>query len=136
MILRSILTGAVSLLCAAAALADDTGSKAEQAAKHRHAATQATSPDCCEPYRFAYAESWYGNKKVVAPVRHTPVGDEVLLPNDIWVSCEFSCEYILRKQTLHFWQDQGSGSGNQFAPAYPRGDTYVDSWGQRHGYLF
>ncbi len=91
---------------------------------------------CCEPYRYVYAEFWYGDRKVVAPVRHGPAGDEVLLPGEIWVPCNFSCEITLRKQTLHYLQSRGAGSGSEFAPAYPREDSYVDSWGQRHGYLF
>ena len=91
---------------------------------------------CGEPYRYAYAEFWYGARKVVAPVRHGPAGDEVLLPGEIWVPCNFSCETTLRKQTLHYLQSQGAGSGSEFAPVYPREDSYVDSWGQRHGYMF
>jgi len=94
------------------------------------------SQGCCEPYRYVYAEFWYGARKVVAPVRHGPGGDEVLLPGGIWVNCQLSCEYTLRKQTLEYLESQGAGSGSQFAPAYPREDTYVDSWGYRHGYLF
>jgi hypothetical protein len=92
---------------------------------------------CCEPYRYVYAESWYGAEKVVAPVRHGPLGDdEVLLPGDIWVACELSCEYALRKQTLDYWQKQGAASNIQVPPAYPRQDSYVDQWGYRHGYPF
>ncbi len=75
---------------------------------------------CCEPYRYAYAEFWYGARKVVAPVRHGPAGDEVLLPGEIWVPCNFSCETTLRKQTLRYLQSQGAGSGSEFAPVYPR----------------
>ena len=96
----------------------------------------APGQDCCEPYRYVYAESWYGNRKFVAPVRHGPFGDEVLLPGGEWVGCQLSCEYTLRKQTLEYLESQGAGSGSQVAPAYPRADSYVDSWGQRHGYLF
>jgi hypothetical protein len=94
------------------------------------------SEGCCEPYRYVYAEFWYGDRKVVAPVRHGPIGDEVMLPGEIWVPCQFSCEYTLRKQTLHYLESQGAGSGSEFAPTYPRADSYVDGWGQRNGYLF
>jgi hypothetical protein len=73
---------------------------------------------------------------VVAPVRRGPAGDEVELPGGIWVVCQLSCEYTLRKQTLHYLESEGAASGSQFAPDYPRADSYVDGWGYRHGYLF
>lgn len=120
---------------AIAALAFSAGVQAAELTARQQPAEPANG--CCEkPYRYVYAESWYGAKKVVAPVRHGPLGDEVLLPGGIWVECELSCEYILRKQTLEYWESQGAGSGSQFAPAYPRQDSYVDPWGGRQGYLF
>jgi hypothetical protein len=92
--------------------------------------------ECCgEPYRFVYAEGWYGLKKVIAPVRRAGDGDQVQLPGGIWVRCEFSCEYTLRKQTLDFWKEHGADC-IQASPCYPRSDSYVDGWGYRHGYLF
>jgi hypothetical protein len=91
---------------------------------------------CCgEGYRFVYAESWYGFKKVVAPVRRAEHGDQVRLPGGTWVYCEFSCEYTLRKQSLDFWEG-ASGQGQSVSPGYFRKDFYIDSWGQRRGYLF
>ncbi len=96
----------------------------------------AASQECCEPYRSVYAEFWYGDRKVVASVRRGPLGDEVELPGGIWVACQLSCEYTLRKQTLRYLESQGAGSGSEVAPAYPRADSYVDGWGQRWGYLF
>ena len=124
---RSLVIAAATFALAAAAHAAEIGNRPEPGA-----------PDsaCCEPYRYVYAEFWYGARKVVAPVRRGPVGDEVQLPGDIWVRCQLSCEYTLRKQTLDYLESQGAGSGSQFAPAYPRADSYVDSWGYRHGYLF
>jgi hypothetical protein len=127
MILRSIVVAAGVFGIAVVAQAAELGKKPELGAP---------SQGCCEPYRTAYAEFWYGARKVVAPVRHGPAGDEVLLPGEIWVPCQLSCEYTLRKQTLHYLESQGAGSGSQFAPVYPREDSYVDGWGYRHGYLF
>ena len=127
MILRSIVVAAGVFGIAAVAQAAELSRSPEPGAP---------SQGCCEPYRYAYAEFWYGDRKVVAPVRHGPVGDEVMLPGEIWVPCNFSCETTLRKQTLHYLQSQGAGSGSQFAPLYPRANSYVDGWGQRHGYLF
>ncbi len=127
MILRTIVVAVGVFGIAAVAQAAELSKKPEPG-----------PPDqgCCEPYRYAYAEFWYGDRKVVAPVRHGPVGDEVLLPGEIWVPCQLSCEYTLRKQTLHYLQSQGAGSGSEFAPVYPREDSYVNAWGYRRGYMF
>jgi hypothetical protein len=127
MILRSILVAAGVFGIAAVAQTAELSQKPELGAP---------SLGCCEPYRTVYAEFWYGDRKVVAPVRHGPAGDEVLLPGEIWVPCQLSCEYTLRKQTLDYLQSQGAGSGSQFAPVYPREDSYVNAWGYRQGYLF
>jgi hypothetical protein len=127
MILRSIVVAAGVFGVAAVAHTAEISNKP---------ASIAPSQGCCEPYRYVYAEFWYGDRKVVAPVRHGPVGDEVMLPGEIWVPCQFSCEYTLRKQTLDYLESQGAGSGSEFAPDYPRADSYVNGWGQRHGYLF
>jgi len=127
MILRSIVVAAGVFGIAAVAQTAELSKKPEPGA---------TSQGCCEPYRTVYAEFWYGDRKVVAPVRHGPAGDEVLLPGEIWVPCQLSCEYTFRKQTLHYLESQGAGSGSEFAPVYPREDSYVNGWGQRHGYLF
>ncbi len=127
MILRLIIIAAGVFGLAAAAHTAELSNKLR---------SSTPGPECYEPYRDVYAEYWYGDRKVVAPVRRGPAGDEVLLPGGIWVACEFSCEYALRKQTLDYLQSQGAGSGSQFAPVYPRADSYVDAWGRRHGYLF
>ncbi len=145
MILRSIGIGAAALCFVATALAEEAGSQPGRDkpaavtpthAKRKHAVNRAPGQDCCEPYRFVYAESWYGDRKFVAPVRRGAQGDEVGLPGGIWVACEFSCEYILRKQTLEYLEKQGAGTGSQYSPTYPREDWYVDGWGVRHGYMF
>lgn len=127
MILRSILIAAGMLAFAAAAGAADFGKTGKPSAR---------GEACCEPYRFVYAEFWYGARKVVAPVRHSSDGDEVELPGGIWVPCQFSCEVTLRKQKLDYLESQGAGGGSQYAPDYPQADSYVDGWGYRHGYLF
>lgn len=80
--------------------------------------------DCDGAYRYVYAESWYGFKKVVAPVRQARLGEQVRLPGGTWVYCEFSCEYTLRKQSLDFWESQGNGSF--VSPGLFRKDFYLD----------
>ncbi len=127
MILRSIVIATGLLCCFGSVHGAELASRPQGLAPGQ---------DCCEPYRYVYAEFWYGARKVVAPVRHGPAGDEVLLPGEIWVPCELSCEYTFRKQTLRYLESQGAGSGSQFAPVYPREDSYVNAWGYRQGYLF
>jgi hypothetical protein len=139
MILRAIVTGAALLGLAGAAYAegsykpDRSGEAAPMKRKHRSARGASY---CCGAYRFVYAESWYGFKKVVAPVRRAELGDQVRLPGGTWVYCEFSCEYTLRRQSLDFWQGQGAGGNDQVSPGYFRWDFYVDGWGRRHPYSF
>ena len=76
--------------------------------------------DCCgegEVYRHVYAEAWYGNQKVVAPVRHLGCCDQLQLPTGEWIPCEFSCEITMRKMPLWYWQDQGAGYSHRLRPA-------------------
>ena len=113
----------------------DDGARVEAPLKLRRKAARRPYRDCCGVYRFVYAESWYGFKRVVAPVRRAELGDQVRLPGGTWVYCEFSCEYTLRKQSLDFWQG-ASGEGDSVSPGYFRKDFYIDDYGQRHGYLF
>jgi hypothetical protein len=145
MILRAVVTSAaITALCSIAWAADTTEYKPGQTSapaagaplksKH-HARPRAPYKDCCgEGYRMVYAESWYNNIKVAAPVRRSDHGDQVLLPGGPWVDCELSCEYTLRKQTLSFWQ--GLDPNENAPPGYGRPDSYIDAWGQRRGYLF
>lgn len=84
-----------------------------------------------EGYRVVYAESWYGFKKVVAPVRRAELGDQVRLPGGTWVYCEASCEYTLRKQSLDFWEGV-TGDGDTVSPGYLRKDFYLDDLRRRH----
>lgn len=57
-------------------------------------------------YRHVRAESFYSSRAVVAPVRHGPVGDQVMTPGGNWYDCEITCEYTLRRVYLDFWEDQ------------------------------
>ena len=110
--------------------------------KHKHAAGAKAAPyrkDCrgeAEVYRHIYAEAWYGNQKVVAPVRHVGCRDQVQIPTGEWIPCEFSCEITMRKMPLWYWQDQGAGYSHSVTPGYPRADHWTDGWGYQHGYLF
>jgi len=83
-----------------------------------------------------YAEAWYGNRKVIAPVRHVGCCDEVQLPTGEWISCQFSCEIAMRKMPLSYWQAQGAGYDRTGPAGEYRPDTWTDSWGNKHGYLF
>lgn len=143
MILRIFIASAILLGLAAPASATDAGSKEEAAApqKHKHAARNSAPyrRDCCgegEVYRHIYAEAWYGNEKVVAPVRHVGCCDQLQLPTGEWIDCTFSCEITIRKMPLWYWQDQGAGYNHWVSPGYPRGDHWTDGWGYQHGYLF
>ena len=132
MIFRIVWTVALALGLGALA-----GSAAAQEAaaplRHKHAPRQAAPEG--EVYRHIYAEAWYGNRKVVAPVRHVGCCDQVQLPTGEWIACEFSCEISMRKMPLWYWQDQGAGYSH-VAPGYPRADHWTDGWGNKHGYLF
>ena len=57
-------------------------------------------------YRHVRAESSFSARSVVAPVRHGPVGDQVMTPGGNWHDCEITCEYTLRRVYLDFWEDQ------------------------------
>jgi hypothetical protein len=139
--LRLLLIGAgLTGLAAVPSAAAEVGAKetAEAPAKHRHPASPYRK-DCCgqgEVYRYIYAEAWYGNQKVVAPVRHVGCCDQVQLPTGEWIGCEFTCETTMRKMPLWYWQDQGAGYNKWVTPGYPREDFWTDPWGYRHGYLF
>lgn len=118
-------------------------SRRQQTAAPKHGQHAARKPapygnDCCgagEVYRHIYAEAWYGNQKVTAPVRHVGCCDQVQLPTGEWIDCVFTCEIALRKMPLWYWQDQG-GYNKWVTPAYPREGFWIDPWGYRHSYLF
>lgn len=51
-------------------------------------------------------------KTVSAPVRQSPLGDQVRLPGGAWVYCEVDCHHTLRTQSIDYWatqQEQGGG---------------------------
>jgi hypothetical protein len=79
----------------------------DRSARHHHIIP--CRGECDGVYRHVYAESSYGFKRVLAPVRRAKFGDQVKLPGGAWVYCEYSCEYTLRKQSLDFWEGQGQG---------------------------
>lgn len=143
--LRILLIGAAVLGLAAApcAAADDAAKKPPAAPlKHGYHVSGKANPyrkDCCgegEVYRHIYAEAWYGNQKVVAPVRHLGCCDQVQLPTGEWTNCLFTCETTMRRMPLWYWEDQGAGYNKWVTPGYPREDNWTDPWGYKHGYLF
>ncbi len=110
---------------------NDAPAKAKRKAAHR-----APYRGCCEEgHRFVYAESWYGQNKVIAPVRYAEFGEQVRIPGGTWVYCEYSCEYTLRKQSLDFW-NAVTRERQRVAPTYSPKDFYIDRFGNRRDYLF
>jgi len=109
---------------------DDAGPRS--IVKRRKGAHRAPYRNCCGEYRFVYAESWYGFKRVAAPVRHAELGDQVRLPGGTWIYCEFSCEYTLRKQSLDFWEGQGAGGQSSVSPGIFRKTIDLDDYHNRH----
>ncbi len=113
MLFRSFLTLSASCAMVLAAHAADESIKAD--AKATHAATAHAKapyhprplPCCGEIYRYVYAEAWYGNRKIVAPVRRVEWGDQVQVPGGAWLNCIFSCELTIRKLRLEYWQALG-----------------------------
>ncbi|MGO8952736.1 MAG: hypothetical protein ACLPWS_14110 [Rhodomicrobium sp.] len=133
MILRILIIFAAVLGMAAGANA------AEAPLKSKHGAVRKVPPyrHCCgEVYRYVYAEAWYGNEKVIAPVRRVGCCDQVRVPGGAWIECEFSCEITVRKMRLDFWQHQGAGYNTEVTPGYPRQDWYTNAWGFRTPYMF
>jgi len=131
-ILRILIIFAAVLGMAAGANAADAPLKSKKRAIHK-----APSQDCCgEVYRYVYAEAWYGNEKVIAPVRRFGCCDQVQVPGGAWVDCEFTCEITVRKLQLDFWQHQGAGYNKEVTPGYPREDWYTNAWGFRTPYMF
>jgi hypothetical protein len=148
-VIRIFLAGVISAsaivlgLMAAARAADVTqGEAAAHAplrAKQRlvRRAPPYRNSECCgEVYRYVYAEAWYGNQKIIAPVRRGECCDQVQIPGGAWINCVFSCEITLRKMRLDYWQDHGAGYNKELSPGYPRSDFYTNAWGYRSGYMF
>ena len=113
------------------------GTLANAAETPQRAPRRAPHKACCgEVYRYVYAEAWYGNRKIAAPVRRWGCCDQVRIPGGYWVDCVFSCEITIRKMQLDYWQDLGAGYRKEISPGYPRQDFWTDDYGNRHGYLF
>jgi hypothetical protein len=135
MILR--ILSSLALLLGLAATASSAA--ALEAASPGHATRKAQpqrQPPEGEVYRHVYAEAWYGNQKVIAPVRHVGCCDEVQLPTGEWIACEFSCEIAMRKMPLGYWQNLGAGYDRTGPTGEWRPDHWTDGWGYKHGYLF
>jgi hypothetical protein len=131
----AVLAAIAAVLIAGASRAAEL--PADASARQRTRPARRTPLPCCgEVYRHVYVEGWYGSRKLVAPVRHGPAGDEVGLPNGQWLPCEFSCEYMLRKMHLYFWQDYGTNTPGLVPPDLPRSDFYRDDHGNRYDYIF
>ena len=67
------------------------------------------------------AESRYGSATVSGPVRQAAHNRlEVRLPGGTWVDCHLSCSETLRRETIDFWQNHGSGPNatGQDGPGY------------------
>jgi hypothetical protein len=139
---RVILAGAILFGLTGIACAADTGNTQDAAAvqapfKAKHRRAPYLNRECCgEVYRYVYAEAWYGNQKVVAPVRRIGCCDQVQIPGGAWIDCVFSCEITIRKMRLGYWQGLGAGYDNERSPGYPRADFYTNSFGFRSGYMF
>jgi hypothetical protein len=132
----AIFAGAIVLgLTGAARAADANAAQAPHRMARRHPPYR-DSECCSEVYRYVYAEAWYGNQKIVAPVRRVGCCDQVQVPGGAWIDCVFSCEITIRKMRLDYWQDQGAGYNNGLSPGYPRADFYTNAWGFRSGYMF
>ena len=140
----ALVVGATLLSLIAATAAADAGYKPDEEysapdddsgprsiVKRRKGAHRAPYRNCCGEYRFVYAESWYGFKRVVAPVRHAELGDQVRLPGGTWTYCEFSCEYTLRKQSLDFWEGV-TGQGQNVSPGIFRKTIDLDEYHNHH----
>ena len=76
-------------------------------------------------YRYVRAEATIGGRTVDAPVRHGEWGDQVRTPGGNWVDCEITCEYTLRRNTVDFWD--GQGTGRFVSPGYFRFDVDIDT---------
>jgi hypothetical protein len=136
-----ILASAIVLSLAAVARAADADAVQGEGVQAPHRIARRHPPyrnsECCgEVYRYVYAEAWYGNQKILAPVRRVGCCDQVQVPGGAWIDCVFTCEITIRKMRLDYWQDQGAGYNKELSPGYPRADFYTNAWGHRSGYMF
>jgi len=59
------------------------------------------------PLGYVVAESDYGNRTVIGPVRRSRFGYEVRLPGGNWVDCRRDCAEALRVESTDFWETHG-----------------------------
>ena len=57
-------------------------------------------PRVADGYRYVTVETPSGARRVTAPVRRGPYGDEVLVPDIGWIKCGWNCKYTLQKNVL------------------------------------
>jgi hypothetical protein len=77
-------------------------------------------------YGFVTARATFGGKTVTAPVRPGPYGrPQVAIAEDMWVDCEITCEYTLRRHTVDFWDS--FGKNGVVSPGYFRFDLDLDT---------
>lgn len=57
-------------------------------------------PRVADGYRYVTVETASGSRRVTAPVRRGPYGDEVLVPDIGWIKCAWNCKYTLQKNVL------------------------------------
>ena len=59
---------------------------------------------------YVTADSRYSGQSVSGPVRKGPQGRlEVRLPGGTWLECGRSCSDTLRRETVDFWRNHGTG---------------------------
>lgn len=77
-------------------------------------------------YGTVTARATFGGKTVTAPVRPGPYGrPQVAIAENMWVDCEITCEYTLRRHTVDFWDSVGKDS--MVSPGYFRFDLDLDT---------
>jgi hypothetical protein len=57
-------------------------------------------PRVAEGYRYVTIKTDSGRKRITAPVRRGPYGDEILVPDIGWIKCGWNCQYTLQKNVL------------------------------------
>jgi hypothetical protein len=77
-------------------------------------------------YGYVTARATFGGKEVTAPVRPGPHGrPQVEIADGMWLDCEVTCEYTLRRNTVDFWNQ--FGRDGIVTPGYFRYDFDLDT---------
>lgn len=66
---------------------------------------------------YVVAESQWGHGTISGPVRPGRHGWQVRMPRGTWIDCVRSCSDTLRRQTVDYWESNGShapGSGRGY----------------------